>query len=477
MTTDSGRRAPETPFGVRLRAARKMAGMSMEDLAGKLRGLVTKQAISKYEQGRMMPSPEVLERLVEVLKDATWGASPLRAEDALAERQLDLGSPMRLLESPEMPRMGFRRQRPLKRLIHERDKGAREHEKAGLNAAGKPGAAEERTKTSFLIGIQDLPNLAPAAANEDRISNLPVSSGPPTGSEILSLTDRRTRYLEAWRSDPEVNQIHFRAGEKLSAKTESALKYRIADHLQKYLELESVLGAPAAFENPLAERPIGTGDEVERAAAEVRRRWELGTGPVVNLLGLLEDKGIKVYETRGIEGFEGLSGRFGRHPFVAVSVDYPPDRVRFTAAHELGHVMCDFSAAKSPESECHAFGAAFLLPRAALEKRFTTARRKVTMGELGEIKETYGISLQAIMYRAHALGFVTGRQLRSFRETIKVRGWVVEEPVAYTGKERATRFRRLLHYAVAADILDVTRAAEMAGVPADELAKEIGEIF
>ncbi|MCK7476807.1 MAG: hypothetical protein M0C28_04030 [Candidatus Moduliflexus flocculans] len=116
------------------------------------------------------------------------------------------------------------------------------------------------------------------------------------------------RYLEAWRSDPEVNQIQFRAGEKLSAKTESALKYRIADHLQKYLELESVLGAPAAFENPLADWPGGTGDEVERAAAEVRGRWELGTGPVVNLLGLLEDKGIKVYETRGIEGFEGLSG-------------------------------------------------------------------------------------------------------------------------------------------------------------------------
>ncbi len=317
-----------------------------------------------------------------------------------------------------------------------------------------------------------------ATASEDPICNFLVSPPPlPGGSEISSLTDRRTRYLEAWRSDPEVNRIQFRAGEKLSAKTESALKYRIADHLQKYLELESVLGAPAAFENPLADRPVGTGDEVERAAAEVRRRWELGTGPVVNLLGLLEDKGIKVYETRGIEGFEGLSGRFGRYPFVAVSVDFPPDRVRFTAAHELGHVMCDFSAAESPESECHAFGAAFLLPRAALEKRFTTTRRKVTMGELGEIKETYGISLQAIMYRAHALGFISARQLRSFRETIKARGWIVEEPVAYTGKERATRFRRLLHYAVAADILDVARAAEIAGVAADELAREIGEIF
>ncbi|NTV82284.1 MAG: helix-turn-helix transcriptional regulator, partial [Candidatus Aminicenantes bacterium] len=59
MTIESGRKIPETPFGVRLRAARKMAGMSMEDLAAKLGGRVTKQAISKYEKGRMMPSPEV----------------------------------------------------------------------------------------------------------------------------------------------------------------------------------------------------------------------------------------------------------------------------------------------------------------------------------------------------------------------------------------------------------------------------------
>jgi Zn-dependent peptidase ImmA (M78 family)/transcriptional regulator with XRE-family HTH domain len=369
-----------------------MAGMSMEDLAGQLGGLVTKQAISKYEQGQMMPSPEVLERLVEVLKIATWGASPLLQREA-----------------------------------------------PGMDVLSEPSS--------------------------------------PINEHIAALADRRARYLLAWESDAAVNEIKFRAGEKLSAKTESALKFRIADHLQRYLELESVLGTPAAFDDPARNLPARTGADVEGAAGEVRKRWDLGSGPIVNLLGLLEDKGIKVYEARGIEGFEGLSGRFGVRPFVAVSMDFPADRIRFTAAHELGHVLCDFSANESPESECHAFGAAFLLPRAALEKTFTPSRRKVTLGELGEIKESYGISLQAIMYRAHGLGLVSDRQLRAFRETIKAKGWVVEEPVAYTGRERATRFRRLLHYAVAAGIMDVARAAELAGVTAEELEKEIGEIF
>jgi Zn-dependent peptidase ImmA (M78 family)/transcriptional regulator with XRE-family HTH domain len=412
-----------------------MAGMSMEDLAAKLGGRVTKQAISKYETGQMMPSPEVLEKLVEALKIATWGASPLKAEDARSEKQLAFDDTL-CLEEGALPRLALRRRGILSLL--KRDK-----------------APKKAEAMSFLA------EPAPMPVMED----------------IGPLASRRARYLEAWHSDAAVNEIKFRAGEKLSAKTESALKYRIADHLQRHLELESVLGAPAAFENPVVNMPARTREDVERVAVAVRGTWELGSGPIVNLLGLLEDKGIKVYEAMGIEGFEGLSGRFGPCPFVAVSVDFPADRIRFTAAHELGHVLCDFSGVESPESECHAFGAAFLLPKAALEKTFTPSRRKVTLGELGEIKETFGVSLQAIMFRAHGLGLVSDRQLRAFRETIKAKGWVVEEPVAYAGHERATRFRRLLHYAVAAGIMDVARAAGLAGVAAEELEKEIGEIF
>lgn len=470
MVADIARKAPETPFGVRLRAARKMAGMSMEDLAEKLGGLVTKQAISKYEQGRMLPSPEVLERLVAVLKDATWGASPLRLEDGLAESQTELPGVLPAEERlSSISPMAFRRRGLLSRLAGEARQircliipGPKPHE--GEERLGPPEPPEDASTGPLrLAGID--------AVNFRRES--------PAPDPIAPVADRRARLLEAWRNDAGVDRVQFRAGEKLPAKTEAALRYRVADHLRKYAELESMLGAPAEFDNPLAGRPeVGGGEDVERAASEVRLRWDLGGGPVVNLLALLEDRGIRVYETRGLEGFEGLSGRFGGRPFVAVCADFPADRVRFTAAHELGHVLCDFAANESPEGACHAFGAAFLLPRAALERTFAPAsRRKVSLAELGEIKEAYGVSLQAIMYRAHGLGFVTDRQLRAFRETLKARGWTVEEPVAYTGKERAARFRRLLHFAVAQGIIDVAAAAALAGVSADDLEREIGEVF
>lgn len=441
MDRPRSRNVPETPFGQRLRAARKMAGLSMEDLAAKIGGIVTKQAIGKYETGQMMPSPEVLEKLVEVLNAATWGASPLRPTEIDMLESERLESPP-LLRIDGLPSPRFRRARLMSRLL-------KPHPESGSES------------------IRPEPELH-HAARPAMIEDVAAYS---------SLASRRARFLREWEEDASLNRIRFREGERLSAKTASALRYRIADHLGKYLELESILGQAARFENPIEGREAGTREEVEAAAREVRDRWELGAGPVVNLLGLLEDKGIKVCETRGIEGFEGLSGQLGPVPFVAVGMQNPPDRVRFTAAHELGHILCDFAPKEDPESECHAFGAAFLLPRAALEGAFRPSRRKVTMGDLSEIKETYGVSLQAIMYRAHGLGLVSDRQLRAFRETLKQKGWLIEEPVAYTGKERATRFRRLLHYAVTANILDPTRAAAMAGVSVEELEREIGEVF
>ena len=54
-------------FGKRLRSARKMAGLSMEDLAKKAQVIVTKQSISKYEKGMIKPSSEVIIRLAEAL--------------------------------------------------------------------------------------------------------------------------------------------------------------------------------------------------------------------------------------------------------------------------------------------------------------------------------------------------------------------------------------------------------------------------
>jgi Zn-dependent peptidase ImmA (M78 family)/DNA-binding XRE family transcriptional regulator len=50
----------ENVFATRLVSARKMVGLSLQELADKLGNVVTKQALSKYEQGKMKPDSQVL---------------------------------------------------------------------------------------------------------------------------------------------------------------------------------------------------------------------------------------------------------------------------------------------------------------------------------------------------------------------------------------------------------------------------------
>ena len=82
-----------TPFGSRLQLARKMAGLSYQGLADKLNGLVTKQALHKYEQGSMHPDSEKLIALANAL-DVTvnffFRSEPVKLEGIEFRKQVSL---------------------------------------------------------------------------------------------------------------------------------------------------------------------------------------------------------------------------------------------------------------------------------------------------------------------------------------------------------------------------------------------------
>ena len=55
-------------FSTRLKQARILNKLSMDALSAKMNGLISKQAISKYESGKMKPNSSVLIALCEALK-------------------------------------------------------------------------------------------------------------------------------------------------------------------------------------------------------------------------------------------------------------------------------------------------------------------------------------------------------------------------------------------------------------------------
>jgi len=256
-------------FGNRLKSARKMTGLSMEDLAKKAGNIITRQSISKYEKGMMNPSSDVLICLSYALE--------------------------------VKPEYFFRK------------------------------------KTIELTGMQ------------------------------------------------------FRKRANLPSKTIEALKHRTIDFLERYIELESILGIQEKFSNPLIDFNINNIQDVEKAALKLRDAWELGLAPLSNILELLEENGIRVHEVQNIDDFDGLSAHVGDFHVIVINKTLSTDRIRFTAAHELAHILYEFPKDCQKEKLCHAFAGAFLLPKAILERELMKNREKITLWELEKIKQIYGV--------------------------------------------------------------------------------------
>ena len=267
--------------------------------------------------------------------------------------------------------------------------------------------------------------------------------------------------------------IEFRKKFKLPSKEVESIEQRTIDFLECYLELENILGIETKFRNPVPNISVNNLEDVENLSLKIREKWNLGLAPIPNFLELLEENGIKVFEIKNIKGFDGLSARIGNFYVMVINKDMPADRIRFTAAHELAHILCKFPDKSHKEKLCHTFAGAFLLPKQILQKELMQKREQITLWELGEFKKTYGISIQAIVRRAHLLGIVSDFYLRNFQSTLDKKNWRITEPVEYQGREEALCFRQLLHYAVSEEIITLSRGAELANMNLTKLQEEV----
>ncbi|TVQ91984.1 MAG: ImmA/IrrE family metallo-endopeptidase [Bacteroidetes bacterium] len=268
----------------------------------------------------------------------------------------------------------------------------------------------------------------------------------------------------------EISQLEFRKKSRLPKKKLHSIKESIMENIERYLELESYLNLPPQFYNPIENHTILTGDDVENAVEDLLDLWDLGTNPIPNVIELLEDKEIKVVELDTDEGFDGLSGFANEKiPVIVVNKSFLADRKRFTALHELGHLLLNFDPTLQPkqnEKLCHRFAGAMLLPRDAIFQELGIKRHNISLNELIYIKESYGISIQAIMARAKDLEIISNDQFVNFRIWVnKHEDHKMEKGFGeYGGNEISTRFNQLLFRATAEEIITMSKAASLANI-------------
>lgn len=162
-------------------------------------------------------------------------------------------------------------------------------------------------------------------------------------------------------------------------------------------------------------------EDIEDVAVTLRKTFNAGLGPIQNLMIFLENRGaiIFLYDNSIIE-IDGFSCMYASQPFIYINTDYPWDRMRFTLAHELGHIILhsgidetktqSFDFYKMIERQANVFAGAFLFPKESFRREF----RGIDNRFLLETKKKWGLSKAAIVKRAHSLKLIGDTQKISF---------------------------------------------------------------
>ena len=282
--------------------------------------------------------------------------------------------------------------------------------------------------------------------------------------------------------------VEFRRHSATSARDRAQAEVLVTEQLENYLAIEAILDIEPPVDpfDGLRTDRIGSFEEIERQANDLRERWDLGLDPIPSMTGLLESKGIKVIEADLAENVDGLACTVklvrGRPDTQAVVVSRHSnfERRRFTLAHELAHrvILGVVSPALTLEKAMHRFAAAFLVPAEHLRGQVGGDRRGFTYGEIVRLKHVYGIAASAMLLRLRDVGILSPQYVsRAFRTY--ARTWRKDEPDPIAENEglgafeKPQRFESLVWRGLGEQLFAPVRGAELLQRPLHEIEEAI----
>lgn len=168
------------------------------------------------------------------------------------------------------------------------------------------------------------------------------------------------------------------------------------------------------------------------AARLTRAQWRMMMGPVRGITGWMEATGCVVLQWDfGTPGIDAISQWVSDFPVVLVNSQLPTDRMRFTLAHELGHLVLhgapvQISSEKEVEQEATDYAAEFLMPADEIRSDL----RNLSLGKLSDLKRYWMVSMAALVERAYRLQTITAAQRTSLYKGLSTRGWRKREPLS-----------------------------------------------
>lgn len=252
-----------------------------------------------------------------------------------------------------------------------------------------------------------------------------------------------------------------RVGERAKALAYVEQVWELASILERHVELPEV-NVPRLDSSDLASPAV--------AAQVVRQYWGIGSGPLPHLVRTMEINGVVVTllpftanETARIDAFS--TSRLPR-PIAVLTPDRADDvyRHRYTAAHELGHILMHHDVSppdQEKEREANAFAAELLAPATEIIEDLP---QRLQMHEVAAISKRWGIPAKAVITRSREIGVVgepAARRAYQRLNQLLSSGFVAEEPITSFPGETPSVLRRAFEL------------AEQHGLILTELAREL----
>ena len=243
--------------------------------------------------------------------------------------------------------------------------------------------------------------------------------------------------------------------------------------------------------------------EVAEYARKVRRYFNLGVAPMLNVKRFLDAKGYQVFAVPLGQDEGSLSGLFFLHPRLGTIIVFNEmqayTRFPFTLSHEIAHclfhwdrpaVLCRIDARESDPQEDFAdrFASYFLIPQEGLQELLDAMGIKTVKHpeEVVHIARYFGLSYRATVHRLE-----TDRKLGAPKEEFKgVKPVALAKSLGYSPlpyefgvrplppEERLPRiFLELSYRALNERLLSLRRVAEILGISDLELEDRLyGEV-
>lgn len=194
-------------------------------------------------------------------------------------------------------------------------------------------------------------------------------------------------------------------------------------HVRKFLD-----AADVGRVNDLPRLDIEDYGDPEHVAALVRAHWKVPRGPIRDLTVLIERAGVLVaHSTMAGAAVSGVTFSVpGMPPLIVLNSDQPADRMRFTLAHELGHLVMHRFPSADMENEAHAFASALLMPAEDIQPLLQA--RRIDLALLASLKPEWRVSMQAVIMRAKRLGLLSRNQEEYLWKQMSARKWRTREP-------------------------------------------------